>query len=96
MSTQFSPVLKTRYEIDRTTVSAGQFLAASDTGECFVDLAGGRVQIRDVVQVASASALPLVPLAKLYYAQQENMLYYPVYEDNELGWAEVGPDISGK
>lgn len=88
--TEFSPILRTRSAIATTAIKNGQLLASTDTGECFVDANNVRVQIGDVIKVPSAEALPIAPVAKIYFSEADLCFYYPTYENGNLVWKSIG------
>lgn len=88
--TEFSPVLRTRSAIANVAIKNGQLLAATDTGECFIDANNARIPIGDIIRVADTSELPLVPVSKLYFSEADVCLYYPTYVDGNLVWASLG------
>ena len=93
--TEFSPILRTRSAIASTAIKNGQLLASTDTGECFVDVNNARVQIGDVIKVPSAEALPIAPVAKIYFSEADLCFFYPTYVDGDLVWEQIGTVTSG-
>lgn len=93
--TEFSPILRTRSAIASTAIKNGQLLASTDTGECFVDVNNARVQIGDVIKVPSAEALPIAPVAKIYFSEADLCFFYPTYVDGDLVWKQIGTVTSG-
>lgn len=93
--TEFSPILRTRSAIASTAIKNGQLLASTDTGECFVDVNNARVQIGDVRKVPSAEALPIAPVAKIYFSEADLCFFYPTYVDGDLVWRRIGTDTPG-
>lgn len=90
--TEFSPILRTRSAIASTAIKNGQLLASTDTGECFVDVNNARVQIGDVIKVPSAEALPIAPVAKIYFSEADLCFFYPTYVDGDLVWRQIGTE----
>lgn len=88
--TVFSPIKRTRSAIDAMSIRNGQLLVSTDTGECFVDTNNSRIQIGDVVHVADELSLPLVPVAKIYFSEEDLCFFYPTYEDGDLVWRRIG------
>lgn len=69
------------------TMSDGKIYIVSDTQEMYVDVSdSNRIRISDIISVANEEALPLAPLDKFYYAQQEAKLFK--YQDSD--WVEIG------
>lgn len=70
-----------------SAMSDGKIYIASDTQEMYVDVSSSnRIRISDIIPVASEGELPLAPLDKFYYAQQEAKLFK--YQDSD--WVEIG------
>lgn len=88
--TEFLPILRTRSAIASTAIKNGQLLASFDTGECFVDANNARVRIGDIIKVPSADALPIAPLEKLYFSEEDLCFFYPTYVDDNLVWEQIG------
>ena len=69
------------------TMSDGKIYIVSDTQEMYVDVSSSnRIRISDIISVVNEEALPLAPLDKFYYAQQEAKLFK--YQDSD--WVEIG------
>lgn len=68
-------------------VSDGKIYVVVDTQEMFIDVDNSnRIKISDIILVDNEDSLPLAPLDKFYYAQQEAKLFK--YQNGD--WVEIG------
>ena len=75
----------TSTQITSAPVVDGQLLVATDVGQLFVDAGSNRVQINDIIKVASLPEATAANVNKVYYATSTNVLAV----SNGTAWTQI-------
>lgn len=75
----------TSTQVTSAPVVDGQLLVATDVGQLFVDAGASRVQINDVIKVATLPEATAANVNKLYYATESNVLAV----SNGTAWTQI-------
>lgn len=75
----------TSTQVTSAPVVDGQLLVATDVGQLFVDAGSARVQINDIIKVASLPEATAANVNKVYYATSTNVLAV----SNGTAWTQI-------
>lgn len=75
----------TSTQVTSAPVVDGQLLVATDVGQLFVDAGSSRVQINDVIKVATLPEATAANVNKVYYATESNVLAV----SNGTSWTQI-------
>lgn len=75
----------TSTQVTSAPVVDGQLLVATDVGQLFVDAGSARVQINDIIKVATLPEATAANVNKVYYATESNVLAV----SNGTSWTQI-------
>ena len=75
----------TSTQVTSAPVVDGQLLVAKDVGQLFVDVGSSRVQINDIIKVATLPEATVANVNKVYYATSTNVLAV----SNGTAWTQI-------